>query len=304
MKKTNLLIAFVACFSLHLNIGCVADSNEDDIEFAEPSDESADPKFDSNSIAFTELNNLSPLGDGAAFVKVIKSKAQFKKLFGADVATDVDFAKEWVVVFSAGGRTTGGYSAHIDAINLNNKTLAIFTRVEEPGADCFVTQATTNPSITVKIAKPSTSVSRARFSSVNNKYSCSEAACEGGTVVNESVLDQIGDKTYCPGQDTHCITNDSSSCPQISPVSPNFCADGTIVNGKDIFLASADGKECSIPRIICLTKDNSACPQFAQLPPNFCPTGSTLTFEKTYTQSADGKSCELPAPRCIPATCN
>ena len=57
----------------------------------------------------------------------------------------------------------------------------------------------------------------------------------------------------------HCVTNDSSACPQLTPLPPNWCANGRIETTPR-FIASADGKECSVPDHHCVTSDASLCP--------------------------------------------
>ncbi len=58
----------------------------------------------------------------------------------------------------------------------------------------------------------------------------------------------------------HCVTNNSSACPQISPLPPTFCSEGTVVPGARRFVASADGMECSMPSVHCVTSSVAACP--------------------------------------------
>jgi hypothetical protein len=104
-------------------------------------------------------------------VKIIKSKQQFDKLFGTNAAP-VDFSKEWVAVFAAGPRNTGGHSAHIDAVTIDKQTITLITRTEAPGPACLVTQAQTFPTNVVKFTKPTTDVTRAKYTISNRSYSC------------------------------------------------------------------------------------------------------------------------------------
>jgi hypothetical protein len=57
----------------------------------------------------------------------------------------------------------------------------------------------------------------------------------------------------------HCVTDDSSACPQLSPLLPNYCANGTIKTEPN-FITSADGMECYIPRVHCVVDDVNSCP--------------------------------------------
>jgi len=64
----------------------------------------------------------------------------------------------------------------------------------------------------------------------------------------------------CKIPSVHCVSKDASACPQLSPPSPDFCKDGTLISGAPTFIDSADGKECAIPSLHCLSDDT--CPVF------------------------------------------
>jgi hypothetical protein len=87
--------------------------------------------------------------------------------------------------------------------------------------------------------------------------------------------------------------------PQGSPMSPDWCADGTIASGEPTFIDSADGKQCDMPSVHCVTRDNGACPQLAPLPPGWCADGTIIRGASTFIDSADGKQCELPSVHCV-----
>ena len=87
--------------------------------------------------------------------------------------------------------------------------------------------------------------------------------------------------------------------PASSPLSPDWCADGTIAQGASSFIDWADGKQCEIPGAHCLTKDASACPQLAPLSPDWCADGRIVQGAPSFIGSADGKECQMPSVHCV-----
>ncbi|MDQ3365064.1 MAG: hypothetical protein M3680_06525 [Myxococcota bacterium] len=63
----------------------------------------------------------------------------------------------------------------------------------------------------------------------------------------------------CRIPSVHCVTNDSWACPQVAPLSPDFCLNGTIKT-EPRFISSADGMECYLPRVHCVVDDAASCP--------------------------------------------
>ncbi|MCC6900652.1 MAG: hypothetical protein IT377_16855 [Polyangiaceae bacterium] len=124
-------------------------------------------------------------------------------------------------------------------------------------------------------------------------------ACVGGTVVSTDSFSDSTDGKECKSSVAHCVTKNYGACPQLSPLPPNFCKDGTVVKGADTFVASADGKECKLPSVHCVTKNYSACPQLSPLPPDFCKDGTVVKGPPKFIPSADGKECKMPNVHCV-----
>jgi hypothetical protein len=110
---------------------------------------------DLTEIAFERLDvekSAAPEG-----LTVLKSKSAFSSFFGQPPPPSVDFQRHWVVHLSAGMKSTGGYG--IDVVRIvrtgsgSNRKLLVYGRATSPGPDCVVTQATTNPQLTVRINK-------------------------------------------------------------------------------------------------------------------------------------------------------
>jgi hypothetical protein len=123
-------------------------------------EESARSDADALSVPFQKLSvtkSASPAG-----LTVLKTKAQYKAFFGQNPPSSVNFNQSWVVHYSMGVRNTGGYKA--DIVNVDrtgtaaNKHLTITTLDTSPGAGCPVTQSLTNPQVTVKINKQTSSL--------------------------------------------------------------------------------------------------------------------------------------------------
>jgi hypothetical protein len=248
MKTKQLLISFLAAFSLQISVaGCVDSSQDDDIELAEPSDEASDAKADATNIAFTEvdvgLQSFIPNGDLNGFVKVIKSQRQYENVFGADVialaAVKVDFSKEWVAVFSAGQQSNCGFSAAIDSIKLSNKTLSISTRLNSPGPSCFTTQNISLPNIAVKFAKPSTTVKLTRYNTVEKEFSCSEGAGVGELCANGV----FGTPNIPCADGLTCVLNDFDPPPNVQSSGPTGTCQ--FVEQKECNVGGCSGQICS-----------------------------------------------------------
>ena len=63
----------------------------------------------------------------------------------------------------------------------------------------------------------------------------------------------------CATAQEHCVTRDGGACPQLSPLPPDFCADGEVVKGASTFVPSTDGWECEMPSVHCVSADPAAC---------------------------------------------
>ncbi len=302
MKRINALAMF-SSLALALAVPTMTactDMAEDDIEYAEPTDEVEAEKADEATLALTALDVDSPLDASTERVAIIKTKTRWREIFGTAAPASVNFSKQWVAVYTAGPRTSGGYAASVTKVRLSasGKTMTVVTNVDRPGAGCMVTRAITFPYAVVAFKKPATAPTSTRSSKQTSTYTCeAEPTCRSVDTVTSYIPST--DDRECAIETEVCVTANHGSCPQISPLPPTFCQGGRIeTEANYVDSADGDGSKCYLPRIHCITNDASACPQISPLPPTFC-TGGTVKAGRRYVSSADGKECSLPAVHCV-----
>lgn len=292
----TLLAVFPA---LALSLGAAACATDvDDADVAELDEGVDDEKSDRADFALTEVDFQAPIESDELKVGVIKTRTQWKTVFGVAAPPSIDFDREWVAYYTAGMQTSGGYSAEITRVRLSDtgKTLKISTTLHAPGNDCLVTLALTSPYTIVKFKRPAAPRPSAnRYFKSTDVYSCS-VGCQGTTETTPLFVSTGTGNEQCELTEEHCVTNDHNACPLFSPPAPNWCA-GTVKSVPN-YIASADGMECSIPSLHCVTNNSSACPQLSPLPPNWCANGHVVT-EPNFIDSADGLECYLPRVHCV-----
>ena len=120
--------------------------------------------------------------------KVFTTAAAFQRYFG--VAAPVDFARRWVVFYSAGRKRTGGYAASVPLVmrSQSGRVLEVNTRLDSPGEGCLVTQATTKPMVLASFTKPSPVPGTVRYYRSDRK----PASCiSTGTLCGEALKTQL-----------------------------------------------------------------------------------------------------------------
>jgi predicted secreted protein len=97
--------------------------------------------------------------------KIFIAPEGYQAYFGKAPPADIDWQKEWVMFYSAGSRSSGGYDAQIRRISLSatGRTLKVTTSLASPGAGCFVTQAFTRPFALARFARPTATPEFVRF---------------------------------------------------------------------------------------------------------------------------------------------
>lgn len=121
--------------------------------------------------------------------KVFRSAAEYTSFVGRKPPSDVDFAREWLVFYTAGVERTGGYEATIEEISLATEgpTLNVTTNLVFPARDCVVTQSITTPAVLVRFQRPDPPPADVRFFSRDTERSCgpgdpcAAARCAAGT---------------------------------------------------------------------------------------------------------------------------
>ncbi|MCW5807976.1 MAG: protease complex subunit PrcB family protein [Deltaproteobacteria bacterium] len=178
---------------LCMTVACATDLDDDDFVSTDvPEEADTGPKADQPEVPFTIVEGLTlkaSIGKTEEG-RVIRSTAAFKTAFGAGVAAPVDFDTEWLAVYSAGVRPTGGYEVAIDRIALSDtgKSVKVQSRLVKPGTDCAVTQALTKPVVIVKFAaQPGATTSR--FAKTTEVRAC------GGPTCGQDLTDLLGETT-------------------------------------------------------------------------------------------------------------
>lgn len=88
--------------------------------------------------------------------RVLRTAADFRRVFGVDAAPWLDFAQEWVALYDAGPRRSGGFDAFVMRVRLSESraTVMVTTRLVSPGDGCAVTLALTRPFAVVAFRRP------------------------------------------------------------------------------------------------------------------------------------------------------
>lgn len=136
---------------------------------------------------------------------ILKSKAQYLAFFGKPAPASIDFNKSWVLHYSTGMQSTGGFKAEIVGVKRTgsgaNRRLEIATRSTSPGPTCAVTEALTNPQMTVKINKQLSPIgidqtNEEVVTDCSEPDFCASALCAPGTVCDEAT-DSCVAPPYC-----------------------------------------------------------------------------------------------------------
>lgn len=181
------LAALVAAASMVFAVGCApageTDAQESDVV---SNDEALD-------VAFQTLDVRKNAAD--AGLTVIKSKAEYVAFFGTQPPSSVKFTSHWVLHYSLGVQGTGGYATEVTGIERTgtgkNKKLVVTTHDTYPGPGCMVTQALTNPQVTVRINKhngtPVEQVSNVETTDCSRPNFCHTVRCAQGYSCDETV---------------------------------------------------------------------------------------------------------------------
>jgi len=195
MSMLKCLAALLVAASSALAIGCAPPGTDIDTS-VEDTTESEDA-----AVAFQVLDVQK--SDSPPGLVVIKSKAAYQEFFGEAPPAGVKFNAHWVLHYSMGVQGTGGYGTEIVSIEKNgagaDRALVVTTADTHPGYGCQVTQALTNPQLTVRI----------------NKHSGAQVEHVGEYVQNDCVV-----QDFCPV--VRC--NMGTTCnEELNECSPNLC---------------------------------------------------------------------------------
>jgi hypothetical protein len=170
---------------------------------------------------------------------IIRKKADFKSFFGQDPPPTLNFNASWVIHYSMGIQNTGGYDANILQVERNGSgsSAHLFIKSQDvtPGPNCKVTMAFTNPQVTVKIPKQSTSIT------VDHEFSLQVTDC--GTIQNWCATALCGPGMGCDEFQDACVP--APFCPLAK------CAKG--------FVCSEEERNC-VPAP-CDPDEKASCPE-------------------------------------------
>lgn len=82
---------------------------------------------------------------------------------------DVDFSKEMVIVAFAGQKNSGGYQLNITGFQRHDGHINVSLSLTQPGPDCLVTEAATQPYVIVKVKQSGEPIS---FQVSSKTFSC------------------------------------------------------------------------------------------------------------------------------------
>jgi hypothetical protein len=161
--------------------GDVGDVNPDLGEGSGETEREVELKADRPDIPFQVVEGigLSLAQKTAPRRMLFKTQSSFRNTFGFNAP--VDLARKWLLFYSAGSKSAGGYSADILRIRVSDSgnTLKITTRLTSPGATCAQSQAMTTPHLFVSFDKPASGPWATRVFSTAKTQDCS-APCGSG----------------------------------------------------------------------------------------------------------------------------
>lgn len=275
MKPTQRFAALLFTAAL---AGCAAQVDDDHAQDGEVA-EADDGVTAAVSLPFKVIDarkSAAPAG-----LRVIESLHEYKSFFGTSPPAGVDFAKHHVVHYSLGVKPTGGFSVDVTKITRRgtsgHRSLEVDVRAVSPGPKCMVTQALTNPQVTVRIAKQS---------GVKQSYA------------------KVSAETKICGSGSECTSADQ--CPG-SKIACRLCADGTAACPQ----TTCNAGVCGIRIDQC--PEEVVCGGIAGVA---CPKGYSCVDDATDScDPADGgadcsgkcqKDCTGPMPSCAapPAGCH
>lgn len=169
---------------------------------------------------------------------ILRKKSEYVAFFGQQPPAGLSFNQSWVLHYSLGIQSTGGFAASIPSVDRigsgANAQLEIHSQDRAPGPNCMVTQALTNPQVTVKIPKQAKAIPITHANTYVQTDCgtvqgwCATALCGPGQVCDE-FSDACVEEPFCPkvkcangytcDEDVdacvgrECDPADASSCP-------------------------------------------------------------------------------------------
>lgn len=229
--KILTLLGSLSLFGVACNAGD-QDGAFDNLEL----DASPDVKADqyTKNIGFDVIDADLGVKAGKAGRWLVTSKASYENFFKTKAPTGVKWGQEWVYIYAAGTKSTGGYKASISQITFNKKNdnLRFFDALESPGPACIVTYAFTTPSVAVKFKKQG-------YDALKYTHEDATRSCEDPC----NLIDCAPGYT-CQLQDVVCVTTPCDPVPECVPVKGPGCAATLCAQGTNCVEDENGNAEC------------------------------------------------------------
>ncbi|HEX2569305.1 MAG TPA: protease complex subunit PrcB family protein [Polyangia bacterium] len=231
------------------------------------------------------------------------SARSYRAYFGHD-APGVDFARQWVIFYSAGTRPSDGYQARVDAMRYlkSQPTLEVTTVLKSPGAGCSVSRGQSRPAVLVRFDVPAPRPRTVVYLQEDALHTCcSPQECPAGSAWSI---------TSCKCEPAQALCQSDTDCRMES----DYCA------GCDC-RAMAPGQTlaaCPGPGVNCLMNPcqgrQAMCRagQCQMMPAGHCQSDADCRMESDYCTGCDCRAmaqgeampaCAGPGVRCIANPC-
>jgi hypothetical protein len=131
---------------------------------------------------------------------LITSPSDYERYFGHPAPEGIDWSRQWLVFYSAGVQSTGGYEAQIERIFVTGRVLHVVTVLVRPGENCIVTQALSKPHVMVVFDRPKVPVRHVRFSEREEVRNCdggSTSACAAVLCLTGTRCEEVDGEARC-----------------------------------------------------------------------------------------------------------
>ena len=194
LVQRNILNLLAILVLLALQVACLTPDaeqpqQEEALQEEVVSERLPEGKADEIGLPLTPLLDVEPAQSALIQEarRTITTPAAFQRAVGRPAPASLDFNKEWVVFYTAGRKSTGGFEASIDQVRLaaTGRSLQIATSLTTAGAGCNVTFAESTPYSLVTFPKPNLAQASVRY------YATTQAgpSCLPATTCDEAAVE-------------------------------------------------------------------------------------------------------------------
>ena len=191
-------------------VACADQVGDQDVPEDGSTDRAEEAKADQADVPVTVFHDDIGARGQSPTRRLFTNAASYTSYFGHAAPASVDFDKEWVVFYSAGVQTSGGYEVAVDHVRLSNSgaTLKVTTRLTSPGLDCAAITVLTTPTVLVKFDKPAQRPTSWRSYRADIVHNCGMTATVlkyyFGNQINGSTLEIASDGTITHSERMCC----------------------------------------------------------------------------------------------------